>query len=179
MSADGAFTLTLYEATIPRFAQTIGAMAGILKRGRTFCAETGVGLEDLAEARLHPDMLPLRFQIRAGLHFSLGALDALKTGTIGVPNDPTFFDYAGLEELVASALHRLEKTPPSDIDDHASRSIVFEAGPRRPRFTGKGLLLSFALPNLHFHATTAYDIMRSRGVPLGKRDYLGRLDVQS
>ena len=170
-------TLTLYDATIPRFVQTIGAIAVILERGRIFCAETGLDPEDLADTRLHPDMKPLRFQIRAALHFSMGSLDALSTGTLGVPNDPTFVDYLGLEAKVAAALKRLNGIIPSAIDDHAATEIIFNAGERRPRFTAQGLLLSFALPNLHFHATTAYDIIRMRGVPLGKRDYLGRLDL--
>ena len=144
MTRDAA-TLTLYEATIPRFLQTTAAMAGILARGRSFCDETGFDPEDLAEARLHPDMKPLRFQIRAAIHFSIGSLDALTTGTLGIPNDPTFYDYSGLEALVATSLHRLETIVPSMIDDYAAASIVFAAGERRPRFTGKGLLLSFAL----------------------------------
>ena len=65
-------TITLFEATIPRFAQTIGAMADILERGRAFCAAQGLDPEALADTRLCPDMQPLRFQICAGLHFSMG-----------------------------------------------------------------------------------------------------------
>ena len=96
---------------------------------------------------------------------------------LGTPEGPFTDSYTGLEARLAAALARLDAIEPSDIDDHADTIVVFHAGERQPRFTGTGLLLSFALPNLHFHATTTYDILRMRGVPLGKRDYLGKLDL--
>jgi hypothetical protein len=61
-------------------------------------------------------------------------------------------------------------------EDNASTSIWV---PRTLAFTSETFLLSFSLPNFHFHAVTAYDILRSRGVPLGKRDYEGRLRTRS
>ena len=167
--------LSLYEATIPSFKQTIGVMRGLLTKGRTFCQEKGLDLETLAETRLIESMLPLRFQVRAGLHFSMGCLAAFKTGMLGIPNDPTVHDYAALETMVEGALAQLDELTPAEIDEHAATIVLFDAGARKPVFTGQGLLLSFALPNLHFHTTTAYDILRMRGVELGKRDYLGAM----
>ena len=53
--------------------------------------------------------------------------------------------------------------------------MAFQLGERKMPFLAEGFLMSFSLPNLHFHATTAYDILRQKGAPLGKRDYMGAL----
>jgi len=69
----------------------------------------------------------------------------------------------------------LEAYRPEEVDSWAGRALDLQIGPRRLAFTSETLILSFSLPNFHFHAVTAYDILRSRGVPIGKRDYEGRL----
>ena len=68
---------------------------------------------------------------------------------------------------------------PDEVNSWASKDLDLQIGPRRLAFTSETLILSFLLPNFHFHAVTAYDILRSRGVPLGKRDYEGRLRTRS
>ena len=64
---------------------------------------------------------------------------------------------------------------PDEVNGWAGKDLHLQIGPRRLAFTPETFILSFSLPNFHFHAVTAYDILRSRGVPLGKRDYEGRL----
>jgi hypothetical protein len=66
-----------------------------------------------------------------------------------------------------------------EIDICAGRELDLRIGPRRLAFTAETFILSFSLPNFHFHAVTAYDILRTRGVPIGKRDYEGRLRTRS
>ncbi|MEM9622424.1 MAG: DUF1993 family protein, partial [Pseudomonadota bacterium] len=65
----------------------------------------------------------------------------------------------------------------SEVDGLADKSLVFKLGEREMPFTNENFLLSFSLPNFYFHATTAYDILRMLGTPLGKMDFLGRLRV--
>lgn len=69
----------------------------------------------------------------------------------------------------------LEALSPDEVNTWAGKHLDLQIGPRRLAFTTETLILSFSLPNFHFHAVTAYDILRSQGVPLGKRDYEGRL----
>ena len=64
---------------------------------------------------------------------------------------------------------------PDEVNGWAGKDLDLQIGPRRLAFTSETFILSFSLPNFHFHAVTAYDILRTRGVPLGKRDYEGRL----
>ena len=84
-------------------------------------------------------------------------------------------DYAGLQALIVDAREGLELLSPAEVDALEGRDMVFQAGDVKRSFTAEGFLMSFSLPNFHFHATTAYDILRSKGVPLGKRDYMGKL----
>jgi hypothetical protein len=68
---------------------------------------------------------------------------------------------------------------PDEVDACAGRPLDLRIGPRRLAFTPEAFILSFSLPNFHFHAVTAYNILRAHGVPLGKRDYEGRLRTRS
>ena len=66
-----------------------------------------------------------------------------------------------------------------DVNALEGKDVVFQLGERRVPFVAEDFLLSFSVPNFHFHATTAYDLLRQRGMPLGKRDYLGRLRLKT
>ena len=77
--------------------------------------------------------------------------------------------------MIAEAESSLEALTPDEVNGWAGRDLDLQIGPRWLAFTSETYILSFALPNFHVHAVTAYDILRMRGVPLGKRDYEGRL----
>ena len=82
---------------------------------------------------------------------------------------------ANLRVMVARAETALQEFTPDEVNGWAGKDLDLQIGPRRLAFTPETFILSFALPNFHFHAVTAYDILRARGVPLGKRDYEGQL----
>ncbi len=123
-------------------------------------------------------MFPLRFQVRQTVHHSVGALNAVKTGQFspGGPGGETD-NYAALQGHVAAARQALEKITPAEIDARAGADVTFVAGERKMPFTAEGFIQSFSLPNFFFHATTAYGILRMKGVPLGKRDFLGGIKL--
>jgi hypothetical protein len=81
--------------------------------------------------------------------------------------------------MIGKAETALEAFVPEEINDCAGKHLDLQIGPRRLAFTSETFILSFSLPNFHFHAVTACNILRSRGVPLGKRDYEGRLRTSS
>ena len=122
--------------------------------------------------RLYPDMLPFRFQIISVAHHSKGAIDGVQSGVFTPPTGMADQDYAALQAIVADARSALEKLTRETVDAMQGKDVVFKFGERSIPFTAEGFLMSFSLPNLHFHATTAYDMLRMRGVPLSKRDYL-------
>jgi hypothetical protein len=87
--------------------------------------------------------------------------------------------FADLRAMIAEAEAALKALTPDEVNGWSGKNLDFQIGPRRLAFTPETFLLSFSLPNFHFHAVTAYDILRTRGVPLGKRDYEGRLRTRS
>ena len=167
--------ISLYDVTVPGFMQTITAMEGVLQRGLAYCKDAGIDTNEIVEARLYPDMLPFRFQVVSIVKNSVGAIESVKAGIFTRPPQTPPYDYAGLQGALAEASTRLKGYTPDEIDALQGRDMIFHPGEHKISFTIDNFLLSFSIPNFHFHATTAYDILRSRGVPLGKRDYLGRL----
>jgi hypothetical protein len=171
--------LTLYEATVPSFNQTLGAASGILNKAEAHCADKGVKPADCLNARLFEDMFPLSLQIKQTVVHSAGALEAVQAGVFSPDLTPPPDTFAGLKQLVASALARIARYTPADVNALEGRDMRFEFKGRSLPFTAENFLLSFSLPNFYFHATTAYDILRHNGVPLGKRDFMGSLRLKT
>jgi hypothetical protein len=87
-------------------------------------------------------------------------------------------DYRGLQKLIADTRSALQKVEPAEIDALEGKDFVIPYGDMKLLFTTEGFLLSASLPNFYFHATTAYVILRAKGVPIGKRDYLGQFRMK-
>ncbi len=172
-------TISLYDATVPAFLQTLGAVEKVLERGAAHARERGTDPAELVEARLYFDMLPLRFQVVSIAHHSRGALEGAARGLFEPPESSQSFDYAGLQGLIAQTRQALETIAPDAVNGLYGKDMVFQLGDRRLPFAAEDFLLSFSLPNFYFHATTAYDILRTKGVALGKRDFLGRLRLKA
>ena len=158
-------------------ASPIGYLA--VRQGAAHCAETGTDSAELVATRLFPDMLPLAFQIWSVRHHSLGAIQGCKSGVFAPPPPMPELDYAGLQKVIADTRAELTALTPDEVNSLGGRDVVFQIGERKMPFTAEGFLLSFSLPNFFFHATTAYDILRSKGVKLGKRDFMGALQLKA
>lgn len=170
-------TISLYDASAARYIQTLGAVSGFLDKGLAHCREKGIDPEAIVETRLFPDMHPFRFQIHSVVLHSVGAIEAIRSGAFQRPERPQH-DYAGLQNLVGQARETLQKLTPEEINSREDADVVFETRDSKRLFTAQGFILSFSLPNFYFHATTAYDILRMKGVPVGKRDFMGKLQLK-
>jgi len=166
-------SLSLYDVSVGSYLQILNAASGFLAKGREHLEKNGVDLKDMVETKLIADMLPFRFQVVSVAHHSLGAVRALETGIFTPPSYDPSLDYAALEKLVAEARAGIEQYSREAIDSAAEKDVVFKLGERSMPFVGANFILSFSLPNFYFHAATAYDILRSKGVPIGKRDFMG------
>lgn len=166
--------LSLYTVTIPAFRQTIDAVAGLLGKAEVFAAETGIDLQSLADARLAPDMLPFAYQVKAVATHSLSAIEGVRAGIFAPDRSAFPTDFAAMRALLDTTAAALAALDPAEVDGFTGRDMAFVMGERRMEFTAEDFLLSFSLPNFYFHAATAYDILRSKGVSLGKRDFLGQ-----
>ena len=167
-------SLSLYKITVPSYLQVLDSVLAIASKAEAHYAEQGLDLAELLATRLHPDMLPFHFQLVSVAHHSLGAIHGIQAGVFGPP-PKLALDFAGLVEHVASAKRKLQSMSEPDIDALAGKKMVFKVGKMEVPFVAEHFITSFSLPNFYFHATTAYDILRIQGLPLGKLDYLGQM----
>ena len=165
--------ISLYTATVTAMQQQVAAVARLLDKAEAFVAEKGLDPATLTTARLAPDMLDFCYQVKSVAVHSLGAIDGVRAGVFSPDMTPPPSDFAGLRASLAAASAGLAALDPAEVDGFAGTDMAFVFGERRMPYLAEDFLLSFSLPNLYFHAATAYDILRAQAVPLGKRDFLG------
>lgn len=171
-------TLSLYDAVIPSNIQILGAIDRLLDKAEAFAAEKGMSPAELIDARLAPDMLPFGYQVKSVAEHSMAAIEGVRGGNFSPSTAPWPADFAGLHERIRGAIAALEGIDRAEFDALADKDTQFSMGEMRMPFTGGQFLLSFSQPNFYFHATTAYGILRSLGMKIGKRDFLGALRMK-
>lgn len=166
--------LTLHDAFVPTCRQLLGALDRLVTKGEAFAREQGLADEELLGARLHETMWNLPWHVRSCWVHSGYVLELLPTGEFSPDFTDLPQDWATMRAMIADADARLARVDPAALEALADSTIGFVLGGKRlMEFTAQNFLLSFSQPNFQFHATTFYDILRMKGVPLGKRDYLG------
>jgi hypothetical protein len=168
----------LYDATVANYLQILEAVGAFVDKSLTYFREKGIDPAEVVETRLAPDMRPFRFQIVSVAHHSRGAMEAAKSGVFTPPPAESNHDYAALQALLTEAQNDLAALTPEDVNALAGRDVTFKVRALELPFTVEGFLMSFSLPNFFFHATTAYDILRQKGAPLGKRDFMGQMKLK-
>ncbi len=166
--------VSFYDLTVGSYVQIVGAATGFLQKGADHFAAEGIDPDEIVETRLAPDMANLHFQVTSLGHHSLGAIEALKSGEFRPPSFPAC-GYAELQALTRTTLEQLQAQTRDEIEALAGGKVVFKMGGSEIPFGAENFALSFSLPNFYFHATTAYDILRMKGVPIGKLDFLGTM----
>ena len=169
--------ISFYDISIGTYLQTLGGVIGFLEKGREHCEANGIDLNEVVATRLHPDMHPFRFQIWAVAHMTRGALKGLSEGRFSPPAPLPELDYAGLQQLMADVRDELGKVSRESAEALEKSQVTFAIGDFKMQFTAANFVLSFTLPNLFFHATTAYDMLRMKGVPIGKANFLGPMRI--
>lgn len=169
---------SLYAATVPSFRQILEAVSGLLVKAESFCGERGIAPPDLIQARLAEDMLPFAYQVKSTAVHSLGAIEGVRKGVFSPDMNPPPETFAALKTRISETLAGLEAIDAAEVDGFVGRDMRFTLGDRHMDFTAESFLLSFSQPNFYFHATTAYDILRWKGISIGKRDFLGKLRLK-
>lgn len=163
--------ISMYQASVPVFVRGLTTLSQLLRKGETHAKETGTDPASLVEARLAPDMLTLAGQVQRASDTSKLAIERI-TGTPSPKledNEKTFADlYARIDRTIAY----IDGFKDAQLDGLESKTIELKLRDFAPTFSGSSYLFTFALPNFFFHITTAYDILRHKGVPLSKTDYL-------
>jgi hypothetical protein len=168
-------TFSLYAATVPSYRQILEVVSGLLGKAEAFCTEKAIAPHDIIQARLADDMLPFAYQVKSATVHSLGAIEGVRKGVFSPDATPPPDNFASLKVRIAETLAALEAIEPAEVDAFIGRDMRFAFGDRHIDFTAEEFLLSFSQPNFYFHAATSYDILRWKGVPIGKRDFLGKV----
>lgn len=161
-----------YTASVPVFLHYLERLQALVDAAERHARSTGLQAPELLEARLAPDMNPFATQVVIAANFSLRACFPL-AGLELPPDEPLAAGFDGLRAAIARASALLRALPPAAFDAAAQRTLHSRAGGARVSLPAGAFLQQYALPNFFFHLTTAYAILRSRGVPIGKADFDG------
>ncbi len=164
--------ISLHSASVPVFTRMLNNLLHILDVAEGYAAERKIRLDVLAASRLAPDMHPLTFQVQS-------ATDRTKFFVARVtgrdapswPDDEKTFD--DLRARIRKALDYLAAYAPEDLDGLEEKLVTLKVRGEDTQVRAVDYLFGNVYPNFFFHVTTAYDILRHNGVPLGKRDFVG------
>ena len=164
-------SMSMYQASVPLFTQLLGGMKGTLAKAKAHVEGKSLEASALLEDRLFPDMFKFSRQVQQATDMACGVA---RIAGVDVPTLPTAA--ASFDDLIArvdAALAFLGTLKPAQLDGTEAKdvTITMRNGPRS--FTGQSYLMTWLIPHTAFHTTTAYNILRHRGVEIGKRDFLG------
>jgi uncharacterized protein len=165
-------TISMYQASVPAFVRALNNLAAILEKGAAHAQARKIDEAVLLGSRLFPDMLPLARQVHL-------ASDTAKSGAgrlAGVEfpayedNEATFQE---LLQRIRNTVTYLQTLRPEQIDGSEDKTVSWQSRNNTKSMQGLPYLMNHLLPNVHFHVTTAYAILRHNGVEIGKKDFLG------
>ena len=167
--------LTIYDATIPPLKRTLNNMAAILKKGEEYADAKKIEHSVLLNSRLFVDMYPLTRQVQIATDMSKGA--GARLAGVEIPKyEDNETSFAELQARIAKTIAFLDTIDSKQLQDAETREITITIRKTDLKFSGQDYLLKWVLPNVYFHVTTAYNILRHHGVELGKQDFLGPRD---
>ena len=164
--------ISVHALSVDVFAATLSNLSVLLEKGAAHAAARKFDPSVLVNARLAPDMFPLSRQVQI-------ACDVAKNGIARLAGlePPKFEDtektFDELRARVARTIDYIKGVPASALEGSEDRDITVTAGDRKLQFKGLPFLQRWAIPNVFFHVSTAYAILRHNGVEIGKRDFLG------
>ena len=166
-------TISMYQASVTVCIRSLKNLVSILEKGATYAETKKIDQHVLVNSRLFPDMFPLSRQVQIASDIAKrGAAELAGTEAPKFEDNETTFPE--LIDRVQKTISYLDTFKPEQIDGSEEKTITLKVGENSLSFQGMPFLLYFVLPNVYFHVTTAYDILRHCGVELGKQDFLGK-----
>ena len=162
----------MYTASVPRFANTLRNLAGILDKAQAHAERLKLDPTVVGSLRLIADMFPLARQVQIACDTAKGAVARL--AGVEIPkHEDTEKTIEELKARIAKTIAFLESVPQSSLEGAEDREVVMKMRGGEVKYAGLQYLMGHAYPNFYFHVTTAYNILRANGVEIGKRDYIG------
>jgi len=166
--------VAVYEVSIEQYVLTLTNLKNFLIKAEAFAKAKKFDIQVLLNTRLFPDMFPLGKQIQTACDaakFCASRLTDVKA-PVFEDNEVNFDDFIKRIEMTIDYLKTITL---EDFQNYEEKKIKFPWNPGM-ELRGKDYLVQFAMPNFYFHVTTAYNILRSSGIELGKSDFLGQID---
>jgi len=162
----------MYQASAPRFANTLQNLSAIMDKAKSHAAAKKIDEQVLTSARLSPDMFALARQVQIACDTAKGAVARL--AGVEIPkHEDTEKTFDELKSRIASTLAFIATVKAAQIDGTQDKDVVIKMQGKDVTLKAMQYLLGSAWPNFYFHATTAYNILRHNGVEIGKRDFIG------
>ncbi len=165
--------ISMYQASIPTFIRMLGNLTTIVDKGAAFAVARKIEPAVLINSRLFPDMFPFGRQVQIVTDNAKGGAARL-AGLEPPKYEDNETSFAELNARIEKTVAYLNTFKPEQIDGTENRTVTLTLGGKPMTFQGMPYLLNLVLPNIYFHITTAYNILRHNGVDVGKNDYLGK-----
>lgn len=165
-------SISMYDQTVAAMSRGLLNLDAILSRAEEYAREREIDPAILVQGRLFPDMFPLAAQVRIATDVAKGAAARLSGCELPswADDEETFEE---LHARIRKALDFMATCRPEDFEGSEKKRIELKLPNETMEFDGREYVLGFVMPNFYFHVTTAYNILRHNGVPIGKRDFLG------
>ena len=164
--------LSMYSQTVPVFVRLLGNLSAILDKTAKHCTDARIDPAVLMSSRLFPDMFPFSRQVQLASDFAKGA--AARLGGLDVPKyEDTESTIDELKARIAKTVAFIESVGEDRFAGADARTVTIPMRGEQKSFGGLVYLNNIVMPNFYFHLTTAYNILRHNGVPLGKADFTG------
>ena len=165
-------TISMYQASVPRIINMLGNLSRIIEKAQAHADAKKIDPAAIIDFRLYPDMFSLCRQVQIATDTAKSVVARLAGADIPAyeDNERSFDD---LKARIAKTIAFVETFTPAQIDGTEDKDIVTKRGDKETHYKGMQFLLNHAMPNVYFHVTTAYNILRHNGVEIGKRDYIG------
>jgi hypothetical protein len=165
--------ITMYSAAVPTFLQLLGGLKGVLQKAEAHASEQKWDGATTLNWRLYPDMFTLERQVRQSCAHALGAGRVAGVALPSLPDSDSSF--AEMQARIDKTIDFVKGLSASQIDGKEDSEVTIMAGGNERKFRAQVYLYHFAMPNFYFHVTTAYNILRSLGIAIGKRDFMGAM----
>ena len=165
-------TISMFQASVPRLINALNNLSHILDKAQAHIDAKKIDASALIQFRLYPDMLNFTRQVQIASDTAKGVVARLAGVEIPAYEDNEQ-SIADLKARIAKTIAFIEGFKPDQIDGTEDKDIITKRGETETHYKGMQFLLGHAIPNVYFHTTTAYAILRHNGVEVGKRDYLG------
>ena len=165
-------TISMFQVSVPRLINALNNLSHILDKAQAHIDAKKIDASALIQFRLYPDMLNFTRQVQIASDTAKGVIARLAGVEIPAYEDNEQ-SIADLKARIAKTIAFIQGFKPEQIDGTEDKDIITKRGEKETHYKGMQFLLGHAIPNVYFHTTTAYAILRHNGVEVGKRDYLG------